>query len=213
MQETADGRTSPLGRIGWIGLGAVLAGGVALGLSGLASAQEPRLDPGPPPVEPTDGGPLDRARSVDVEIFGGDDGFRFDVRIWPEDPEALAEFEACLADEGFDEETLDDKAADGNLSREDLESVEEAFRACRALLGDGTGALAFGFPTPFGRPGMIPDAPELLGEDGPFPFPFGFGFEGGPEGDQLYFHGCDEDDPRPEDEPQPEDESDARPDA
>jgi hypothetical protein len=151
--------TTLAGRLGLVALGAALAAGAVIGLGGLAGAQDDDPtsagdDPTERADEPADdggggaggGGLLGRlglGRDVDIEVTGDEDGFDWSIEVVPADPEAVAEFEACLAEEGLDEDALDRKAEAGDLDRDDLEAAVDAFQACEPDLEDALG-LAIG---------------------------------------------------------------------
>ncbi len=122
-----------------VGASGLLFAGAVVGLTGLASAQSSEPAAATAEADTGDTGSNGAGRvehGVDVEVYGDDDGFAFEVELSPEDEAVLISFEECLAENGVVEESLDEKAEAGELTEADWDAVDAAFETCEPILED-----------------------------------------------------------------------------
>ena len=136
------------GKLAIVGATSVVLGATALGLSGIAAADEPVLDAGRAGIDRI----VDTARStVDVDVGVEHDGAEaaVDVDLSPDDEDVLEAFERCLAEAGFDDGSeAGGSEADGSviveLDDDTLELLDDALESCEPILEDLEGDLLEG---------------------------------------------------------------------
>ena len=137
--STENGRGSGLrNKLAILGLSGVLFTGAAVGLAGVASAQ--------------DSGPvLNDSTPVESVTEGDDDGFDAqylgDFELSPEDEALFEQYDQCLVDNGLDIESIEATFDDEELTDEQIaeldkqweaieDDAEKAFAACDPILED-----------------------------------------------------------------------------
>ena len=117
-----------------VGLSGAVFTAAALGLAGIASAQQADGDP---TIEaPADEAPAEEAPAEPGDDTGDDGEY---PELSPDDEAVFERFEQCLSDAGLDDDALWDADHDGTLTDDDIDRIDQIFEDCEPILDDLSG--------------------------------------------------------------------------
>ncbi|MEM9654648.1 MAG: hypothetical protein AAGA65_21335 [Actinomycetota bacterium] len=124
-----------------VGASGLLFTGAAVGLAGVASAQNGGTTADTTAESTTTGETPGSSISIGQEA---EDGYYIDIELSPEDEAVFARFDQCLADNGLDVVSIDGMLEDERLTDDEIDAAWEAFDrdadaafdACEPILDD-----------------------------------------------------------------------------